>query len=139
MSAKNEPKARVHLALIVLFPMILVAFEGGIRFLMQQDFVAFVGPTLCVAGLSFLVPLTRVTIKEIPADPATGISATYNDSEFVAFINLMLFIYMFLWGASIYLSIKHSDVGIFQVPVHAIIGFILYVLSVIFTVYKDRS
>ncbi|WP_238303204.1 hypothetical protein [Sphingomonas phyllosphaerae] len=126
--------------LVGIFPLLLVFFEMGVRFLLQKDVFEFVGPTLCVAALSFLVPLTRVKRRKVVASGQGNKVAYYEDHDFVQLVLIILFIFLLLWGVSFFLSVQPPNkvLTIIHVPVHAAIGAALYVSSVYLTYLKDR-
>ena len=121
------------------FPLILLVFEWGLRTLMLVDTSGFIGPTLAASGLSFLVPLTRpkrvdVAIPDFPDAVAT----TNVDQQFVGFIWLLILASLFAWSASCYASIKAPDELLIGFPIHAVIGFTTYFISLMMSFIKGK-
>jgi hypothetical protein len=106
---------------------------------MLVDTSGFIGPTLAASGVSFLVPLTRpklinVTIPNFPDAVAT----TNVDQQFVGLIWLLILGSLFAWSASCYASIKVPSELLIGIPVHAVIGFTTYFVSLMMTFIKGK-
>lgn len=129
----------MYIILTYGFPLILLVFEWGLRTLMLVDASGFIGPTLAAAGLSFLVPLTRpkrlsVTIANYP----NAIATSKEDQQLVGFIWLLVLASLFAWSASCYASIKAPDETVIGYPIHSVIGFGTYLISLLMTFVKGR-
>ena len=55
----------MYAVLVYFFPLILIAFEWGLRTILKIDSSGFTGPALAAAGLTFLMPLIKPKIVEI--------------------------------------------------------------------------
>lgn len=126
--------------LIYGFPLVLLAFEWGLRTLLQVESWGFTGPTLAAAGLSFLVPLTRPKELNIPLNNApNAVAISKGDRDiFVPLAFLLVFVFMFAWCWSCYISIKKPNAELFGMSTHLVIGSIVYLISVVMTFVKEK-
>ena len=80
------------------FPVILVAFEFGLRSLVDVDTSGFIGPTLAAAALSNLIPLGQPKrLNVIGQGGPRAVVVSEFDLQFCAFVWLAVFLYFFLW------------------------------------------
>jgi len=119
------------------FPLILIAFEWGIRQGLQIDSSGFIGPTLAAAALSFLVPLTKPKIIDFSDAGRKQILVNARDQQFIPFVWIAVLVGIFAWSASCYFSIK-STVPFFNLmPIHLAIGLGIYFISIILVAAKE--
>ena len=121
----------MHTILVVAFPFILVGFEAGFRFLAEQPVWDFVGPSLSVAGLSFLVSATKFEKYKVDTAKSSSPTATVDNGQYVSGVYLCILIGILIWGVSLYLSIIGSGSSIFLMPNHAWVGTFIYISSVV--------
>ena len=129
----------MHTILVVLFPFILVGFEAGFRFLVKEPVWDFVGPSLSVAGLSFLVSATKFEKTRIGIAGNRGLNATIDNNQYVTGVYLAILLGILLWGVSLYYSAEDVSTKIWLMPAHAFVGAIIYVASVIIFHLKGNS
>ena len=122
------------------FPLILILFEWGLKFILTVENTAFTGPALATAGLSYLIPLTKPKVLPIPVQGQSGAFATTErDSQLIGLNWLLILGALFSWCASCYFSIKEPTLKIWGVfYLHFIIGFITYVVSLLMTLLKEK-
>jgi hypothetical protein len=125
--------------LIYGFPLILVAFESGLKFLMNHDNSSFAGPALAAAALTFLVPLTKPKVLEvtIPNHPNAFVT-TKGDKNLVGFVWLLVFLYLFGWAGTCYLSVQDPQLKLWVLDIPLIIGLVGYAISLVLTFLKER-
>jgi hypothetical protein len=130
----------MYAVLIYGFPLFLLLFEWGLRHLLAVDASGFTGPTLSATGLSFLVPLTKPKILNVPLTnaPSTAVVTSAGDQQFVAFIWILVLAFLFVWGWSCYESIKEPQELILGLPRHLAIGSGAYLLSLIMIFIKEK-
>nr|WP_256833682.1 hypothetical protein [Pseudomonas oleovorans] len=129
----------MYQVIIYGFPLILVAFESGLKFLMQYDNTSFAGPALSAAALSFLLPLTKPKILEIkiPEHP-NAIVTTIGDRKLVGFVWILVFLYLFAWASVCYLSVQSPTLKIWLLDLAFVIGLTTYLISLILTFAKEK-
>ncbi|EJL6474595.1 hypothetical protein ACVTD8_16260 [Vibrio cholerae] len=129
----------MYIVLTYGFPFILIAFEWGLKFLLKIQDTAFAGPALAAAALSFLMPLTKPKVIEIdvPGHPGTFVTSS-RDSQLIGATWLLVFLFLFLWGAACYLSLQKPSLKFWELDVHLIIGLATYFLSLIMTLTKEK-
>lgn len=129
----------MYAVLIYGFPLILLAFEWGLRFLLQVNSTGFTGPALSAAALSFLIPLTRPKILNVEIEGHPGAFATSTaDSNFVGFIWVLVFATLFAWAGSCYVSMKLPNHEIIKLKTHLVIGLGTYFISLLMTFFKEK-
>ncbi|MGN2254304.1 hypothetical protein ACFWZ4_13070 [Frateuria sp. GZRe12] len=119
------------------FPLLLIAFEWGLRRVLQIDSSGFIGPTLAAAALSFLVPLTRPKITTISQDGSTFQLLNERDQQLIPVVWLTVLAGLFAWAASCYFSIKLNSETFYLLPVHVAIGLAIYFISVVLVAIKE--
>lgn len=132
--------------LIYGFPLILIVFEWGLKFLLTVNLAAesinlieFTGPALAASALSFLMPLTRPKELSINIDGHEGVFVTSNkDSQLIGFIWLLVLCCLFSWAGSCYMSMVLPNHNIWGVSTHLVIGLSMYFLSLLMTFIKDK-
>lgn len=122
------------------FPLILVVFEWGLKFILAVENTAFTGPALATAGLSYLIPLSKPKVLPIPIQGQAGAFATTErDSQLIGFNWLLILAALFSWSASCYFSIKAPTLKIFDTfYLHFLIGLCTYVVSLLMTLLKEK-
>jgi hypothetical protein len=126
--------------LIYGFPLILVAFEWGLKFLMNnENNTNFAGPALAAAALTFLVPLTKPKILEvsIPNHPNAFVTTT-GDKNLVGLVWLLVFFFLFGWAGTCYLSVQSPQSKLWLIDVPLVIGLAGYIISLLLTFLKER-
>ena len=129
----------MYKVLVYGFPLLLLVFEWGLRTVMHVDSSGFTGPTLAAAGLSFLMPLTKLKTKliDIPGgDPVLVMSRA--DEQLVGLIWLLVLSSLFAWAFSCYLSVARPALNFYGTPGHFLVGLTTYVLSLVMTAFKGR-
>lgn len=136
----------MYLIITYGFPVILIAFELGIRLVIKIDTFTFIGPTLASAALCFLAPLTKP--KEITgvnmSNPSGGhITITKVDNQFIGFTWLLILAALFAWAACCIISNQAPDLNLFtiyhqDIKLHFFIGIIAYATSIAMTAIKER-
>jgi hypothetical protein len=131
----------MYAILIYGFPLLLLIFEWGLRTIIQVDSSGFTGPTLAAAGLSYLMPLTKPKILDIPIPGMLGnaVVTSKADQRLVGLVWLIVLSTLFAWAASCYMSIKHPSETMAGVSAHFFIGGVTYVVSLIMTAIKERT
>jgi hypothetical protein len=127
----------MYAVLIYGFPLTLLAFEWGLRTMIEVDSSGFTGPTLAAAGLSFLMPLVKPKQKQIPGHEGY-VAITKADAAFVPLLWLFVLAFLFCWSWSCYVSVKlptHKTLGVAS---HLAIGGGLYIVSLILTAVKEK-
>lgn len=127
----------MHNVIVYGFPVILVAFEFGLRTLVNADVSGFIGPTLAAAGLSFLVPLTKLRVLNIEVSDSNAVVISKRDKEFTSLVWLFILLFLFAWFWSCYLSISRPHDTVWIIPTHFGVGLIAYVISILLTVIKE--
>ena len=125
--------------------MILLVFEWGLRSLLKMNpsltisLIEFTGPALSASALTFLIPLTKPKIFPINIEGNPGVFATTSrDSQLIAFTWLLVFIFLFAWAGSCYMSMAEPSHKIWLVNTHLVIGLLTYFLSLIMTFVKEK-
>lgn len=148
----------IHILLEWGFPFYLVCIEALFRSASEIDTSGFIGPAIAIAGLSFLLPLTRP--KRIPEETINSdyyrefqasirnnvisVGLTNSNDEIVvkiAWISILFGFLFWLWSSSISLSNPTDTlniIGILKVPFHVAIGSINYILAAFLTGWKSR-
>lgn len=125
--------------LIYGFPLLLLLFEWGLRTVMKVDSSGFTGPTLAAAGLSFLIPLTKLKTRTVDVPGADSVLVmTRADEQLVGLIWLLVLASLFSWAVSCYFSVAHAELKAYGSPVHFLIGLGTYILSLVMTAVKGR-
>lgn len=127
----------MHAILIYGFPLILVAFEWGLRSVLKVDAGGFIGPTLAAASLTTLVQLTKPKKVAIRASSNKHIVVSAYDQQLIAFVWLVVLLTMFAWLASCYFSVQASTLTTLQLPTHVAIGLTTYLVSIILVMVKE--
>ncbi len=127
----------MYAILIYGFPLTLLAFEWGLRTMLNVDTAGFTGPTLAAAGLSFLMPLVKPKLIPIANQPKT-FAISKGDANFIPVLWLFVFVFLFSWCFSCYVSLKFPTDKTFGFASHLVIGGILYAISLIFTAIKEK-
>jgi hypothetical protein len=123
----------------MIFPVILVFFEWGLKQIMHVESTSFSGPSLAIAGLSFLIPLTKPKILDVPIQGQTNVIVTSVwDSHFIAFTWILIFGYLFAWSLSCYVAITAPLRQIYGVYEHLVIGGTAYLLSLLMMLLKEK-
>ena len=121
------------------FPFILIAFEWGLKFILEQDNVAFVGPALAAAALSFLMPLTKPKVLEVNIEghPGSFVTST-KDSQLIGFTWILTFLFLFIWSGACYFSIQNPMPKLMSLDLPLFLGLITYGISMIMTLLKEK-
>lgn len=129
----------MYQVLIYGFPLILIAFEWGLKFLMSQATTSFAGPALAAAALSFLMPLTRPKVieVEVPGHPQAIVTSPA-DNQLIAFVWLLVFAYLFGWAWSCYLSIQNPAPKLWLLDQSLVLGIGTYTFSLLLTLIKEK-
>jgi hypothetical protein len=128
----------MHNILIYGFPVLLLIFEWGLRSVIAVDTWGFTGPSLAVAGLSFLVPLTKPKEIDVSAPEHAGaVGVSRKDLDFIAVTWLLVLSFLFFWAWSCYASLKHPDQQFLHVSLHFAIGLATYAVSLVMTYVKE--
>ena len=129
----------MYILLIYGFPIILLVFEWGLRYLLKVDTHGFIGPTLAAAGLSFLVPLTKPKALTIATGSSGVVMVTpRREFEFIAFIWMLVLAYLFVWAATCVISVAHPQSTYVGYSIHSEIGAAAYVVSLAMTFLKEK-
>jgi hypothetical protein len=129
----------VYAILTYGFPLILLAFEWGLRTVLVVDARAFTGPTLAAAGLSFLVPLARPKILSVQvAGARSAIVISKGDHHLIPVVWLLVLIFLFAWSGSCYASVRYPQHTVWGVDTHLFIGLGAYLLSLVMTFIKEK-
>lgn len=128
----------MYATLIYGFPVMLTMFEWGFRRALAEDSVSFAGPSLCIAAISFLIPLIKPKYLEIDGvQQFIGRKririVAESDDQFIAFTHIILYISIFVWGISLFMSIKHPSNWS-----HLALGATLYVVSLSLVAIKEK-
>lgn len=126
--------------LIYGFPLMLLGFEWGLRTLLIVDSQGFIGPTLAAAGLSYLVPLTKpkVVSMNIPEHPGAMATSRSDQEILIPLVFILIFLFLFAWTLTCYVSIKHPNDMIFGLSTHLAIGGAVYVISLVMIFFKEK-
>jgi hypothetical protein len=127
----------MYAMLIYGFPLTLLAFEWGLRTVLNVDTAGFTGPTLAAAGLSFLMPLVKPKLIDIPGQSKTY-AISKRDVNFIPVLWIFVFIFLFSWCLSCYVSLKFPSDKTCGFSSHLVIGGALYALSLILTAIKEK-
>ncbi len=127
----------MYALLIYGFPLTLLGFEWGLRTMLSVDSSGFTGPTLAAAGLSFLMPLIKPKVKPIPGHNDV-IAMSKAEALFMPILWLAVFIFLFCWTWSCYISLKFPLDKTFGFNSHMVIGGTLYTISLILTGIKEK-
>lgn len=121
------------------FPLILVAFEWGLKFVMKVENTSFAGPALAAAALSFLMPLTKPKVIEvnIQGHPNTFLT-TNRDSQIVGFTWILVFAFLFLWAISCFLTTEVPIRKIWKLDMPFAIGAGVYLFSLVMIWIKEK-
>lgn len=121
------------------FPLILIAFEWGLKFLMSQATTSFAGPALAAAALSFLMPLTqpKKLQVEVPEHPNL-IVTSHADNQLIGFVWLLVFAFLFCWAWTCYLSVQNPAPKLWLLDQSLAIGLIVYTSSLVLTLVKEK-
>ena len=130
----------MHTLLVMIFPLILLLFEWGLRSIINNpDSTSFTGPALAIAGLSFLIPLTKPKVLDVVIPGKTNVVVTsVGDSHFVSFTWILVLCYLFAWTLSCYLAITAPLRQIFGLSEHLVIGMAAYLLSLLMMFLKEK-
>lgn len=113
--------------LVYGFPLLLLLFEWGLRTIMKVDSSGFTGPTLAAAGLSFLMPLTKLKTRSIDVPGGDSVLVmTRADEQLVGFIWLLVLASLFAWSLSCYFSVAYANLKAYGAPVHFLVGLVTY-------------
>ncbi|WP_334032855.1 hypothetical protein [Burkholderia gladioli] len=115
----------------------LIAFEWGLRTVLHVDSFEFMGPTLCAAALTFLIPLTEPKKIMAVSNSKNGILVNARDHQFIPVVWLMVLVGLFAWSASCYYSNKEPGHVFFLLPMHLVIGLGAYFVSIILAMIKE--
>ncbi len=134
----------MYSAIIYGFPAYLIFFELLVRTFSGFDTSAFIGPTLCAAGLSLLISVIQP--KELSLTPAQEQFAKENsvtirnpnDEHIVSVAWVFIFIGVLLWYCSCLVSLKYPNVAILIFPAHLFIGLINYFAGIVLRVLKEK-
>lgn len=129
----------MHQVLIYCFPLILIAFEWGLKMVMNIPDSSFAGPALAAAALSCLIPLTipkRIKV-DVPNHPDVIVTSP-KDYHLVGFIWLLSFVYLFAWGYTCFLSVQTPLQKIWKLDLSLAIGIGVYILSLLLTLLKEK-
>lgn len=121
------------------FPLILVAFEWGLKYIMKVENTSFAGPALAAAALSFLMPLTKPKVLQmnIPGHPNSFLTTT-RDSQVVGLTWILVFVFLFLWTGSCFLTTEQPIRKLWVLDMPLAIGGAVYVVSLIMTWAKEK-
>lgn len=122
---------------IYSFPLTLLVFEWGLRTILNVNSSGYTGPTLAAAGLSFLMPLIKPKLKEIPGETKL-VAMSIAESRLIPFLWMFILIFLFAWASSCYVSIKFPEHQLFGFDSHLVIGGSLYAISLILTAIKEN-
>ncbi|WP_233234707.1 hypothetical protein [Bordetella sp. LUAb4] len=130
----------VHSVFIPAFPLMQLTHEWALRVALQVDTVAFIGPTLATAAVSYLLPLT----KPIPGSRASIIGASRPvahcpsaalisraDFNFSGLIWILILFGICAWEATCYLSMRYPELKTCSMPTHVAVGLIAYSISLL--------
>ncbi|RFP14612.1 MULTISPECIES: hypothetical protein [unclassified Duganella] len=123
-----------------LFPWLMAVLEFLLRASSgNPDAVAFIGPTVGGTALGMLLPLTHASLlvkghsPQAEGSANTGLIDPTAD-QWAQRINIILWLGLAAWAASLYLSINHSSPYFPQldgVRTSLLIGFILWTCAVL--------
>ncbi len=129
----------MYFALIYLFPVILIAMEFCIRFAVKVDLIGFIGPTLCAAALTTLLPTVRPKTREIAdVDGSKVLVISPLDNQLIPACWLLLFVMLLAWGIVCYLSSLTPVHKSFGGETQYVVGVVCYVVSVVMVGVKSR-
>ena len=126
----------MHRWAIIVFPLILVPWEAGVRTMLSLPAWEFVGPTLCVAGLSLLVSLTKVRKIKVTHDGMEITAVREGDYQFLVALLLIVILFLLAWAGAYFLA-QPSNAQTALIPAHSLVGICVYTVSCVCYAIRD--
>src|SRR6266536_5396590 len=126
------------------FPVYLIVIEMIFRAALNQETTGFIGPAIAIAGLTCLIPLTKLMEPTVTLSPGTRralkrrglIPVNVADSRLVRIVWGLLLLGFLVWFWSCASSIREPQATWWFVPKHIGIGCVNYFVAMVCTIVK---